>query len=483
MLYLAIVAFILALASSVQATTFVSDCQSDDYRTQQADIVIIGTVKSIGDGYAVVAVDSYEKQGGYTKRSEIKVQNQNSASGGIIAGYPVFTEADVGKQYRMQLYIPRSMLPWGEPYDYEFVCGSFGLQEYSSPTEQPPFPTETPEKKEYALRLKAGWNLVSVPVANFQEVVCVRAPCYQPMPANLKKNTCGRDTKVFVYDLDNKRYVDQTNRLYEKIYPGGGFDAGKSYWVKVGPTSSAGCEMVFEGTHEMTPALLSQGEGWALSAGWNNIGAPINNIEFSKISSDCRITSGPWKYNTAARKWEKAEVLKPGEGYFVKAASECTLAPKEPTPAELETIEINTVQCMGNPWEQDWLKTHDAEQYPPKQSEEAKQIIKAYYEKLGFTVYSVDFKKIADVVCLACSCTEGYVVVLTVARADAEAYCVQDSDCVRQFSCADCGVGTYVNKNYYREASCVGPRPSCPVQSSKGVCENYKCEAVAVEGG
>ncbi|MFH1106968.1 MAG: hypothetical protein V1787_03660 [Candidatus Micrarchaeota archaeon] len=351
-------------------------------------------------------------------------------------------------------------------------------------------------RAEFTLGLKPGWNLVSVPVANYQQIQCVRAPCYQPMPANLMKNTCGAGTKVFEYDREYNRYADITNKLYNELYPAGGFEAGKSYWVKVVPTSSsAGCEMVFDGTHRMfggvdplavsslpPAAPISSGSGWALSPGWNNVGAPIDNVEFKKVSGACTLSSSLWRYNTAARRWEKAEVLKPGEGYFVKASADCNLgfnpAPSPtPAPSDRETIEIPTVQCMGNAWEMDWLKTHDAAQYPPKQGDAARQIIKAYYEKLGFTVYSVGFRKTADVVCLACGCSEGYSVLLTVSAADAQSYCERDSDCVRQGSCCGCGLGAYVNKKYLDQVFCEG-QCRCLTIESRGVCVDNKCKAV-----
>ncbi|MFH1199861.1 MAG: hypothetical protein V1708_02230 [Candidatus Micrarchaeota archaeon] len=215
-------------------------------------------------------------------------------------------------------------------------------------------PVET-SRAEFTLKLKSGWNLVSVPVANYQQVVCVKAPCYQPMLSNLKSNTCPRDgIKIFAYDRVSKTYKEQTASLDVFMAPYGGFEAGKSYWVK----TASDCEMAFDGTHRMfgsvdpliisslpPAASIASGSGWALSAGWNNVGAPIDNTEFKKVSAACTLKP-LWRYNTAARKWEKAEVLKPGEGYFVKAAGDCGLGinllpTATPTPIPTLTTEVN----------------------------------------------------------------------------------------------------------------------------------------------
>ena len=176
--------------------------------------------------------------------------------------------------------------------------------------------------------------------------------------------------------------------------------------------------MAFDGTHYMISAspqadlpkdikwesvrteVISDGEGWALSVRWNNLGSPYDNIDFGKVSRACRVSSGPWRYNTAARKWEKAEVLKPGEGYFVKIASDCTLGISEQPKPTLDPLN--------------------------------------------------------------------------------ETYCVQDSDCVRQQSCCDCGLGKYVNRNYAQEVSCTSPRCMCATRESKGACVDNQCKAVAV---
>ncbi|MEK6982181.1 MAG: eight-cysteine-cluster domain-containing protein [Candidatus Micrarchaeota archaeon] len=60
-------------------------------------------------------------------------------------------------------------------------------------------------------------------------------------------------------------------------------------------------------------------------------------------------------------------------------------------------------------------------------------------------------------------------------------YCESDSDCVRQTSCCDCGLGQYVNKYNLENNSCNGPRCMCPTMLSKGVCLSNKCTAVPIK--
>jgi eight-cysteine-cluster-containing protein len=58
-----------------------------------------------------------------------------------------------------------------------------------------------------------------------------------------------------------------------------------------------------------------------------------------------------------------------------------------------------------------------------------------------------------------------------------EDYCEVDSDCVRQNSCCDCGLGKYVNKRFQVYPKCDGPRCQCVERESVGRCFDNKCTA------
>ena len=97
-------------------------------------------------------------------------------------------------------------------------------------------------------------------------------------------------------------------------------------------------------------------------------------------------------------------------------------------------IETDPIQCSGNPWERDWLQSHnnDYSSYPrdvhtPKLDSEEIQIIKNYYDdNYQVTIHdvqSVTFdKKFGEPVamCEACSCAKGYTLYLLVSNTDTE---------------------------------------------------------------
>ncbi|MBI5225204.1 hypothetical protein HY989_05010 [Candidatus Micrarchaeota archaeon] len=103
-----------------------------------------------------------------------------------------------------------------------------------------------------------------------------------------------------------------------------------------------------------------------------------------------------------------------------------TIPPISPTPipsvfpdANKVWVTINPIQCNENPWEQYRVA---ARTYPSgkemqddlKNNEEL--IIKEYFKNFGITVY--EFKKtlISEMVCLACSCSNGYKIEILVDR-------------------------------------------------------------------
>ncbi len=67
---------------------------------------------------------------------------------------------------------------------------------------------------------------------------------------------------------------------------------------------------------------------------------------------------------------------------------------------------IEPIQCLGNPWEQEWLKTHDYEEYPQNKSEQLK-IVTDYYHEQGVDIHDIYSRIVYDAVCDACSCPTG----------------------------------------------------------------------------
>ena len=155
--------------------------------------------------------------------------------------------------------------------------------------------TPTVQPQTYEINFHPGWNLFSIPVKK-----TIKAKDFL---AN-----CGVISKIWHYTY-GVGYVS-----VDELKPGYG------YWVKV----NSNCKASISG-EPVTIEDFSR-----LSPGWNQIGAPTQAINFYKIIGDCILRSGPWKYNTQARKWEKTQVLNPGEGYFVKVTSSCNLGEEIP---------------------------------------------------------------------------------------------------------------------------------------------------------
>ena len=90
-------------------------------------------------------------------------------------------------------------------------------------------------------------------------------------------------------------------------------------------------------------------------------------------------------------------------------------------------VAIEPIQCLGNPWEQDWLENNnwDYHSYPkdpttPGLEPEELEIIQDYYERQGVTVFEGKNVPKYEEVCLACSCPEGHTLYLLVRDQDVE---------------------------------------------------------------
>jgi hypothetical protein len=87
-------------------------------------------------------------------------------------------------------------------------------------------------------------------------------------------------------------------------------------------------------------------------------------------------------------------------------------------------VAIEPIQCLGNPWEQDWLDNGgDYQDYPkdpttPALEQAELEIIKDYYQRQGVEVSDGLNEPKYDNVCLACSCPEGQTLYLQVREED-----------------------------------------------------------------
>ncbi len=84
-------------------------------------------------------------------------------------------------------------------------------------------------------------------------------------------------------------------------------------------------------------------------------------------------------------------------------------------------LSIDPTQCLTNPWDLDWLLTHDYDDYPRTQSG-AIAIFRDYYADQGLVIHDVRVEQVYDVVCAACGCPTGERFYILVDEADERAF-------------------------------------------------------------
>ena len=93
----------------------------------------------------------------------------------------------------------------------------------------------------------------------------------------------------------------------------------------------------------------------------------------------------------------------------------------EPMAPRCTWVAIDPIQCLGNPWERDWLEKHDYDYGSyPRDWKLQKQIIWNYYRRLGIGVHDITAHWTMDVVCEACCCPVGYTLYIYVHDKDVQ---------------------------------------------------------------
>ncbi len=88
-------------------------------------------------------------------------------------------------------------------------------------------------------------------------------------------------------------------------------------------------------------------------------------------------------------------------------------------------MEIDPIQCLGNPWEVDWINSHSYEEYPrdiitPELEKEEIEIIKDYYANQDIVIIEIESKWTKETVCEACMCPEGYTLYILISNLNIE---------------------------------------------------------------
>ncbi|MEE9466260.1 MAG: hypothetical protein V3W14_11895 [Candidatus Neomarinimicrobiota bacterium] len=84
-------------------------------------------------------------------------------------------------------------------------------------------------------------------------------------------------------------------------------------------------------------------------------------------------------------------------------------------------VSIDPIQCLGNPWEQDWLLAHEYDEYPRDQWDQLR-IFREFYEDQGVEIHGIEVTFPHEVVCGACFCPRGDRISCLVDEADLPAF-------------------------------------------------------------
>jgi len=145
-------------------------------------------------------------------------------------------------------------------------------------------------------------------------------------------------------------------------------------------------------------------------------------------------------------------------------------------------VEIDPIQCLGNPWELDWLKSHNDgyASYPRDVHTEGLDdgetiVIKDYYKNQGITVFDARSgspgRETAQ--CEGCGCSAGYTLYLLVLESDFDKmlnlkYKISQEEALQH-------VGEQVRWKFqpYEYWKCADPQ--CNTQSHEPTCDGFDC--------
>jgi hypothetical protein len=181
-------------------------------------------------------------------------------------------------------------------------------------------------KNAYKIKFYAGWNMFSIPVkmgyatttatvVQVTEVFKTEATATTDSGGGggvIAERICSEDSFASkIWHYSNGKYVEASS-----------IETGEGYWVK----------MKYDCVVYVTGEPVTIGDFPGVNNDWNQIGSPTESVNFSTVVGDCKVLSGPWKYNTLTNQYEKVEYIKAGEGYWIRVESSCTLGPEVPPP-------------------------------------------------------------------------------------------------------------------------------------------------------
>ena len=172
-----------------------------------------------------------------------------------------------------------------------YVCNSGQCIDTQTETEEesedntnPPSLDEIEEIENFKIYIKKGWNLFPVIPYEINTYQVIENDC-----VNFNGDI------IWGYNKQKKDY-ESTNNL----------EVGKAYWFY----STKNCEFEYQVLSGSTTNKISLTEGW-------NMFSVTKTILVSELK-DCEIVKGPYKFDTASKRYIRVKQLIKGEGYFVK---------------------------------------------------------------------------------------------------------------------------------------------------------------------
>ncbi len=183
-------------------------------------------------------------------------------------------------------------------------------------------------EEQFVLKFRAGWNMFSFPVDVRRYLTAIGQPL-EASEITVEKAITGKVTETapieeipferkcpspaHIWHYSNGRYIDVTKDPTSIVN-------GWGYWVR----------MDYDCIAKVTGNKITIHDFPELDAGWNQIGAPSESVNFYTVIGNCNLLSGPWWFDSYSKKYTKTQVLKPGEAYFLKVKDRCTLGSEIP---------------------------------------------------------------------------------------------------------------------------------------------------------
>lgn len=86
----------------------------------------------------------------------------------------------------------------------------------------------------------------------------------------------------------------------------------------------------------------------------------------------------------------------------------CGVTAKNQPPPDRAWVIIKPLQCLGNPWEKEWVASHP-KQGPRYPSRKDAEVIKSFFDRKGIPIHELRIQRYVkgDPLCMTCDCPRG----------------------------------------------------------------------------